>query len=218
MQHGTEWRAVPHAAWYCMESHTTCSMVVNGEPSHIQHGTPWSVSISACRLPLLAVPHCWYVVPLCMWYGSPCSPRLQVVRLSMQYHAAGGTALHAVPCCRWYSSPCSPRLQVVQLHAVPGCRWYGSPCCTMLQVVQLHAVPGCRWYGSVIKKNTHVDNPLWKGPFNFTLQRWYFFTLALWWYIILANDSLADVTVRRCSVILLSADTQLLLPADVQWV
>ena len=33
---------------------------------------------------------------------------------------------------------------------------------------------------TVIKKNTHADNPLWKGLFNFTLQGWYFFTLALW--------------------------------------
>jgi len=126
MQHGTAWRAVPHAAWYCMESHTTCSMVVNGEPSHIQHGTPWSVSISACRLPTA-----------CCTTLLVCGTALHVVWLSMQSQAAGGTALHAVPCCRWYGSACSTMLQVVQLSMQSQAAGGTAPCSPRLQVVRL---------------------------------------------------------------------------------
>ena len=73
LQHGTEWRAVPHAAWYCMESRTTCSMVLHGEPYHMQHGTAWR-----------AVPHAaWY----CMESPTTCS----MVLHGEPYHTQHGS-------------------------------------------------------------------------------------------------------------------------------
>ena len=159
-----------HHLQYYMQYHTTCSLALSAVPHavqyhmqrvtwyHMQHGT---------------VP-CTYGVPFLsklnfrsylanQWvFREIRSTMLQVVRLSMQSQAAGGTALHAVPCCRWYGSPCSTMLHVVRLsmqyhaacgtalHAVPGCMWYGSPCMQYHAAcgTALHAVPGCRWYGS----------------------------------------------------------------------
>ena len=160
-----------HHLQYYMQYHTTCSLALSAVPHavqyhmqrvtwyHMQHGT---------------VP-CTYGVPFLsklnirsylanQWvFREIRSTMLQVVRLSMQSQAAGGTALNAVPCCRWYGSPCSTMLHVVRLsmQSQAACGTALHACSTMLHVVQLsmqsqaaggtalHAVPCCRWYSSM---------------------------------------------------------------------
>ena len=107
LQPGTAWRAVPPAAWDCMESRTTCSMVLHGEPYHLQPGTAWRAIPHAERYHIPAV---WYSKQwksTCTDGYTPWSTMLHVGQLSIHYHAAGGMALHAVPCstrCGWYGS------------------------------------------------------------------------------------------------------------------
>ena len=96
LQPGTAWRAVPPAAWYYMESRTTCSLGLHGEPYHMQSGTTYQQCGTASSGSLHALMDTLHGVPCCMWDSSPFTTMLQVVWLSMQYHAvpgAGGTAL-----------------------------------------------------------------------------------------------------------------------------